>query len=162
MLQRWVLKLNKNKLLDFKKISIFKGPEDSPGYLLWRVSTKWRRIIEIALKPFDLTHPQFVILATTGWLTKQGAKVSQIEIGQQAGLDPNTTSQILRGLESKELIVRAHSVDERRKHCVLTKKGATRLSKALPAVESADETFFKLLGPKEAGFLKVLQLLVSE
>jgi DNA-binding MarR family transcriptional regulator len=93
--------------INFKKISVFQAPEDSPGYLLWRVSTQWRREIEVALKPFDLTHPQFVILATTGWLTKQGAKVSQIEIGQQAGLDPNTTSQILRGLEAKALIARA-------------------------------------------------------
>lgn len=149
------------KPVNFKKISVFQGPEDSPGFLLWRVSTQWRRMIEDALKTFDLTHPQFVILATTAWLTKQGAKVFQIEIGKQAGLDPNTTSQILRGLEAKALIVRAHSVDERRKHCLLTKQGVARLAQALPAVERADAAFFKTLGSKNANFVKILQSLMN-
>lgn len=52
----------------------------------------------------NLTHPQFVVLATLGWLTRTGDRVTQAAVGKMAGLDPNTTSQILKGLEQKGLI----------------------------------------------------------
>jgi DNA-binding MarR family transcriptional regulator len=91
---------------DFKKISIHSGPKQSPGFLLWHVSTSWRSSIEAVLKTFGLTHPQFVVLATTGWLTKNGDFATQVMIGKIAGLDPNTNSQVIKGLEKKEFIVK--------------------------------------------------------
>lgn len=145
--------------MDFDAISAYQAPEESPGFLLWRVSTLWRRAIEDVLKSLDLTHPQFVILATTGWLTKVQEKVSQVDIGKLAGLDPNTTSQILRGLEAKKLITRSHFVDERSKYPKLTKEGSKRLSKALPLVEEADDLFFSSVDLKKSGILKALQTL---
>src|SRR5262245_55390835 len=138
-----------NKIFDFKKFSVHPAPEQSLGFLLWRVSTKWRSSIENILKPIDLTHPQFVILETVGWLTKTGGQASQAEIGRQAGLDPNTTSQILRGLEAKNLIARKRSPDERSKFPTLTIIGIESLAKALPAVESADAEFFDKLNVQE-------------
>jgi len=122
-------------------------PEDSPGFLLWCISTAWRRSLESVLTPLKLTHPQFVILAATGWLTRQGALTSQRAVGDMAGLDPNTTSQILKGLEKKGLIQRDTS--PRTKHPSLTKEGATLLNQALPAVEQADATFFDPLTSQE-------------
>src|SRR3990172_12382089 len=106
--------------VNFKHISIHTTPDESPGYLLWRVSMQWRSSIEKVLKPFHLTHPQFVILAALGWLTKDGNTVNQLDIGRMAGLDPNTTSQILRGLDTKKLIKRIHSVDARSKNPIVT------------------------------------------
>ncbi|MGE0009703.1 MAG: MarR family winged helix-turn-helix transcriptional regulator [Candidatus Babeliales bacterium] len=131
--------------INFKHISLYKSPEESPGYLLWRVSTQWRSSIEKVLKPLDLTHPQFVVLATLAWLTKEGNKVSQIDVGRMAALDPNSTSQILRGLEAKKFIKRKHSIDERSKNPVLTELGSTTLAQAMPAVEQADIQFFARL-----------------
>jgi hypothetical protein len=61
-------KLAMRKKIDFKEISIHEAPERSPGFLLWHISTSWRCSIEGALRPFDLTHPQFVVLAAVGWL----------------------------------------------------------------------------------------------
>ena len=87
--------------VNFKKISIHSGPKQSSGFLLWHVSTSWRSSIENILKTFGLTHPQFVVLATTGWLTRNGDSVTQVMIGKMAGLDPNTNSQIIKGLESR-------------------------------------------------------------
>ncbi len=127
---------------NFKKISLYKTPEESPGYLLWHVSTVWRRSIEAVLKPLNLTHPQFVVLATLAWLTKDGAQVSQATVAQKVGLDPNTTSQIIRGLEKKKFLKRLHSIDERSKNPTVTPEGADTLKKALPAVEQADTLFF--------------------
>lgn len=66
-----------------------------------------------------------------------------------AGLDPNTTSQILIGLEQKTLIERIQSTDARAKHPKLTSKGKSILIKALPAVEKQDAEFFNKLTKRE-------------
>ena len=109
-----------NKDINFKKISLHRGPESSPGFLLWHMSTAWRRSIEAILQGFGLTHPQFVILAALGWLTKNGDLVSQAAIGKMVCLDPNTTSQIIKGLEQKGLVERQPSSDGRAKNPLLT------------------------------------------
>ena len=82
--------------MNFNELSIHETPDRSPGFLLWHISTAWRNSIERLLKPMGLTHPQFVVLATLGWLTRNGDRVTQAAIGKMAGLDPNTISQILR------------------------------------------------------------------
>lgn len=141
-------------------VTKFKTPEDSPGYLLWRVSLAWRSAIEATLKKFALTHPQFVVLATTAWLTRAGAHTSQVAIGQAAGIDPNTTSQILRGLELKQLIERPRFLNERSRNPALTELGQAVISKALPAVERADAKFFQGLNAAEqAQFLTIFRQL---
>ncbi len=142
-----------SKSIDFKKISVHAGPETSPGFLLWHVSTSWRSSIERALKNFDLTHPQFVVLASLGWLAREESLVSQAKVGKMAGLDPNTTSQIIRGLEKKELLYRKPSSDGRVKNPLLTKRGKEVLSRALPAVESEDQHFFNSLSKSEVNCL---------
>ena len=138
-----------NKNINFKKISVHDTPDRSPGFLLWHISTSWRSSIETILKPISLTHPQFVVLATLGWLTRKGDRVTQAAIGKMAGLDPNTTSQIIRGLEQKGLIKREQSSDGRAKNPILTTKGNEILTKALPTVEATDTHFFSSLGKKE-------------
>lgn len=135
--------------LHFEKISVHESPKQSPGFLLLHISTSWRSSIETVLKPLDLTHPQFVVLATLGWLTKSGDLVTQVAIGKLAGLDPNTTSQILKGLEQKTLIERIQSTDARAKHPRLTSKGRAILTNALPAVENQDAQFFNTFTKKE-------------
>lgn len=145
---------------NFKKVSVHEGSDRSPGFLLWHVSTLWRSSIEQVLKFLDLTHPQFVILAVLGWLTREGDRVTQAMIGKMAGLDPNTTSQIIRGLEKKGFLKRKPSSDGRAKNPTLTVKGKDVLAKALPTVESTDRQFFGLLTEVEMqNFLTIFQKL---
>lgn len=149
-----------SKKIHFNKLSIHETPKQSPGFLLWRVSTSWRSHIEAALKSLNLTHPQFVILATLGWLTRNGDLVTQSAIGKMAGLDPNTTSQIIKGLEQKGLIKREASSDGRAKNPILTNQGNEVLSKSLPLVEKTDSLFFTALTPEEMeSTLKIFQKL---
>lgn len=145
-----------SKKIEFKHISIHEGPEQSPGYLLWRISTSWRSSIENTLKSLSLTHPQFVVLATLGWLTRNGDKVNQLTVGNLAGLDPNTTSQILRGLEKKKLIQRQTAQDSREKNPLLTPKGIELLKIAMPIVEKKDAYFFEKLSSQELEMLNRL------
>ncbi len=151
-----------NQSINFKKISEYETPDASPGFLLWKASILWRRAIEDVLRQFSLTHPQFVILATIGWLTKDGKMASQKEIGNMAGIDPNTTSQIIRGLEKNGLIVRSHTLDERSKNSTLTTKGQEALTQALPQVEKKDTEFFSPLNLQSSHILKELKLLSSK
>lgn len=148
--------------LNFKKISVYEEPKQSPGFLLWHISISWRSSIETILKTFGLTHPQFVVLATTGWLTRKGELTNQAAIGKMAGLDPNTNSQIIKGLEQKSLIKRDPSSDGRAKDVSLTSKGSQILSNALPAVERMDSNFFNSLKESEINaLLAVFQKLIS-
>ena len=152
----------KSKEIDFQKMTVYEGPKDSPGYLLWTVFMQWRTAIEAVLKPLDLTHPQFVVLVTTGWLTKKGEVTTQAAVARQAELDPNTTSQVIRGLEAKGFVRRVRKIDERSKNPELTELGKKRLQKALPAVENADNLFFKNLNKKELfSFVRSFQKLLQ-
>lgn len=142
-----------SKELNFEKISVHDTPKQSPGFLLWHISTSWRTSIESVLKTLGLTHPQFVVMATIGWLTRNGDLVTQVAIGKMAGLDPNTNSQIIKGLEKKGFAKRVQSSDARAKNVSLTSKGRTVLNQALPAVERADSNFFNPMTPKELNAL---------
>lgn len=147
--------------VDFTQITPYRTPDESPGYLLWRTSISWRRAIEEKLKPLHLTHPQFVILASVAWLTKTSELVSQIDIANQAGLDPNTTSQILRGLEAKKLIMRLQTKNERNKNPVLTEEGAKALKEAMLAVERVNTQFFAPLKANQSELVAALQKLLN-
>jgi DNA-binding MarR family transcriptional regulator len=152
-----------NENISFKNVSTHDTPARSPGFLLWHVSTAWRASIESILKAMKLTHPQFVILATLGWLTRKGDRVTQAAIGKMAGLDPNTVSQVIRGLEHKELIMREKSSDGRAKNPILTVKGSDILKRALPAVETKDAEFFYSLTEKEREcMISVFQKLIPK
>lgn len=42
----------------------FDKPEDSPGFLLWQTTMIWQRQIKKALEQYNVSHAQFVIIAT--------------------------------------------------------------------------------------------------
>lgn len=144
-------------MVNFATISQHPTPDESPGFLLWKASTSWRRALERVLKPFALTHPQFVILATTAWLTKEQEIVTQAAIGAYASIDPNTTSQIMKGLETKGLISRKRKTRSQTPR--LTKEGETLLSQTLPLIEKEDTRFFAAVNLKTA--LPLLHTLAS-
>ncbi|MHA6760092.1 MarR family winged helix-turn-helix transcriptional regulator [Streptacidiphilus sp. PAMC 29251] len=138
------------------------GPGDSPGFLLWRATLAWQRGIAAVLRPLDLTHVQFVLLASTGWLCSAGERPpSQRTLADQTGTDPMTTSQVVRALEAKGLVERLPDPkDSRAKLVGITESGRAVLALAQPAVEDADTLFFAEVPRAEA--LAVLRPLAGE
>jgi DNA-binding MarR family transcriptional regulator len=119
-------------------------PEESPGFLLWHVTLRWQRMIAAALAPLDLTHVQFVLLATAWWLNSRGEDPNQLSLARQAGTDVKMTSEVLRKLEAKGLIVRTvDAADTRAKKLRVTDRGAERAIQAVAVVEAADAAFFQ-------------------
>ena len=138
------------------EINAHPAGEENPGFLLWQVSTLWSRSTAAALKPFGLTHPQFVILATIDWLKNQEA--SQEEIARHIVLDPKPTSHLLRSLQVKGLIEPSNITDEKSKY-LLTTAGAEMLAKVLPVVETADAAFFASIDLKNSKMVTTMQIL---
>jgi DNA-binding MarR family transcriptional regulator len=135
-------------------------PNDSPGFLLWHATLRWKRGIAQALAPLDLTHVQFVLLACTWWLNEQGERPSQIALAAQAGTDIKMTSQVLRSLERKRLIEReVDTADTRARRVRVTRQGARLAPRAIAIVEQVDSRFFAGVPKREA--LRFLRRLVQ-
>ncbi len=83
------------------------SPPVSPGFLLWHATLRWQRLIAAALRPLELTHVQFVLLAVLWWFTEvRGERPTQRALADQAGTDRMMTSQVLRALEGRGLLER--------------------------------------------------------
>lgn len=136
------------------------NPEESPGFLLWHVTLRWQRDIAAALSPLDLTHVQFVLLASTWWLNGQGEAPNQLALARHAGTDVKMTSEVLRKLEGKGLIRReVDPSDTRARRLQVTKQGAALAQRAIDVVEAVDTRFFAAVADPSAllGMLQVLK-----
>ncbi|MEV6058842.1 MarR family winged helix-turn-helix transcriptional regulator [Nocardia asteroides] len=139
----------------------FDDAEHSPGLLLWQVSNRWQAAQRAALAPFDLTHVQFVLLASLSYLAERADDaVRQRDLAEHAATDPMMTSQVLRALEQKGLVERrAHPHDRRARALMPTAAGVVLANRAVVAVESCDREFFAPLGAGVAGFAGHLRAL---
>ena len=129
-----------------------------------RVYNKWHSMIKQELKKMNLTHPQFVVLASLAYLSQNGnEEITQVMISKLAGIDVMTVSQILNLLEKNDFVKRKeHSRDTRAKAVILNKKGEEILQKAVPLVEQIDEIFFRKLDTDEEQFKHFLARLNEE
>ena len=128
-----------------------------------RVYNKWHSMIKKELKKMNLTHPQFVVLASLAYLSQDSNEVTQVMISKLSGIDVMTVSQILNLLEKNDFVKRKeHSRDTRAKAVILNKKGEEALQKAVPLVEKIDEIFFEKLDTDEEQFKHFLVRLNEE
>jgi DNA-binding MarR family transcriptional regulator len=135
-------------------------PAQSPGFLLWHATLRWQRGVAAALAPLDLTHVQFVLLASTWWLNEQGERPNQAAVAAHAGTDVKMTSQVIRSLERKGLVEReVDPADTRARRLRVTRRGARLAPDAIAAVERADAEFFAGVAPDAA--LAVLRPLAA-
>lgn len=151
------------KKQNWKKSDHFDAADHDAGNILWQVASKWRRQIELALKPLDLTHTQFILLVAIGELTYDGTDVTQGELARHANLDITMTSQIVRTLEQKGLIERRmRPGDDRSKFPHLTKQGLLLLDQAVPVKEEIDRNFFDPLRSDSKKCVDLLQKLLAD
>jgi MarR family transcriptional regulator, organic hydroperoxide resistance regulator len=140
--------------------SRFERPADSPGFLLWQVTNSWQREIRRALKGIGLTHVQFVLLTATDWLSEAKLPTTQTNVAKSAHTDVMMTSEVVRTLKRKGLMVVEVSPSDTRAHTLrVTPKGRQLVKRALELVEYADGAFFGPLSGDSTRFVEMLSLL---
>jgi DNA-binding MarR family transcriptional regulator len=126
---------------------------------LWKISNAWQRRQRAALQPLGLTHSQFVILATATWFSAS-EMLTQARLAELSGVDPMTTSQIVRTLEAASLLERRdHPEDPRAKAIMVTSAGRDKARKALVVVEATDAAFFAPVAASTGRLVKLFQAL---
>jgi len=112
--------------------------------LLWRIfklliKNKWCALVKV-----DLTCSQFDILFAILYFSLNRTEIIQISLSERTGIDPMTTSTILRNLERKGLVARRRSTTNTRTVLVnLTDKGMKLLEEATKQIKSSCEKIYE-------------------
>lgn len=123
--------------------------DDSSGLLLWQVSNLWQRKLKEYLISFNLTHSQFVLLASMYYFEEKNMELNQIRLSEHTKIDPMNTSSILENLLKRKLIKKKVSKhDSRAKSIYLTDEGKKLAIETIPIVEEFDSKFFAKVSKK--------------
>jgi MarR family transcriptional regulator, organic hydroperoxide resistance regulator len=135
----------------------YESPKDSIGFQFWKTSNLWRRKQQEALRAFDISHGQFIIIACTVNLENKGEEIYQKDIASLSQTDEMTTSQIINALQKKGILSKERSLKDKRAFRIQsTDIGKDLLIKTFPIVEEVDETFFKSLKKNRELFIQSL------
>jgi DNA-binding MarR family transcriptional regulator len=117
------------------------------GFLIWRLSMRWRAAMDRALAPLGLTQAQYAVLAPLYGMTRGGARPSQRELADLTGLDPVYVSKLVRALEHGGLVTRSvKAADPRAVELALTAHGAAAVEEGVKAVYDLRDRLTQPLG----------------
>jgi DNA-binding MarR family transcriptional regulator len=127
-------------LQDVVDASRVRGPENSVGFWMWRLSLLYQRRVEETLSSLDLTHLQFLILVLTGWLESSAPPVRQSDVVAVSGVQAAQVSLMVKSLKAKRLVTQSPSAEDTRvRHLALTAAGISLLARATPVMGALQE-----------------------
>jgi DNA-binding MarR family transcriptional regulator len=135
------------------------------GYTLMHAAQTWRAEATAVLKPHGLTVPQFLVVMALFRQARHGwPGLKQAEIAGRLGMDANTTSQIVRGLERRGLLERAVDPgDARALALALTGVGVERGARASAAVRAMNDRYFAVIPVEQRVLLgEILETLSTD
>jgi DNA-binding MarR family transcriptional regulator len=140
--------------------------EPTPGYLVWRLSMKWRAAVDRALAPLGLTHAHYVVLASLYGMEQAGQHPTQRELADHTGLETLYTSKLARALDADGLIRRDRDpVDTRAVRLALTDRGREVVRPAITEVGTLIDRLMAPLGgrgdPRAKAFARDLTALLA-
>lgn len=119
------------------------APERAVGFVMWRIVHRYQREVDQALRPFELTHLQFVVLTLVAWQARSGETVTQAALARFGDIHPMQLSNVLKVLEQKNAIVRTRApLNALAKHVEITSAGISSLHSALPIVTKIQARLF--------------------
>ena len=135
------------------------SPDDSPGFLLWKITSLWQMKLSEVLGRFGITQTQYAILASLRWFEENGEPTTQAHIADHARIEKMTLSKAIRKLEIDGLVVREKSsADSRAINVTFSAKGKALIQIAVVEIEKADDEFFACLNEQELAQYKSLML----
>jgi DNA-binding MarR family transcriptional regulator len=137
------------------------------GYLVWRLSTKFRAAADRALAPLGLTHAQYALLAALHGLSRDGTRPSQRELADFSGLEAMYVSKLARSLERDDLLVRVRNpADPRAVSLALTDRGEDVVARAIDVVLGLQDELTAPIGgrrgPRNLELMATLRTLLGE
>ncbi|MER5794734.1 MarR family transcriptional regulator [Streptomyces sp. NPDC001980] len=138
----------------------------TPGYLVWRLSIKWRNAVDQALTSLHLTHAQYVLLSSLFGMERSGLRPSQRELADHTGLEALYVSKLARSLETAGLVQRTRDADDIRiVRLALTSAGRETVRPAMDTVQVLHDQLLAPLGgrddPRTAAFVRTLASLLE-
>lgn len=124
-------------------VGVPRGPLMSPGFWLHHAALEWRATLERNLRPLGLTPTQFNLLASAGWLGRQGESPTQQQVADMSGSDRMMASKVLRALEERGLLARhADPADARVLRIELTTAGRELVGQGVQIAVDTDVQLF--------------------
>ncbi len=124
------------------------GPLQSPGFWLHHAALEWRATLERNLQPLGLTPTQFNLLASTGWLARQGNPPTQQQAADMSGTDRTMASRVIRALEDRNLLRRnPDPLDARTYRLELTTAGKELAKRGIQIAADTDAELFGYHAP---------------
>ncbi|MFF7314064.1 MarR family transcriptional regulator [Streptomyces sp. NPDC008137] len=119
----------------------------TPGFLVWRLSTKWRVAVDRAVAPLGLTHAQYALVASLYGMRRSGERPSQRRLADHTGLEPLYVSKLARTLETAGLLERTRDPrDPRAVQLALTGQGHEVAARAITVVRGLLQQLLEPLG----------------
>jgi len=119
----------------------------TPGFLVWRLSMKWRVAVDRAVAPLGLTHAQYALVASLYGMHRSGLRPSQRRLADHTGLEPLYVSKLARSLESAGLLERTRDPrDPRAVQLALTERGREVTGQAIKVVHGLLQQLLEPLG----------------
>ena len=118
-------------------------PCHNSGFLLWQISNMWQKRINDILSDHELTHVQYLLLATIVWMEKQDLPINQISLARQAQSHKMMTSKVVRSLVKAGLINRKKDLHDTRSFLIeITNEGREKYKSVKSIIKNADSNFF--------------------
>lgn len=133
------------------------------GFLIWRLSNRWRAAMDRALLPLGLTQAQYAVLAPLYGMSRDGARPSQRELADLTGLDPVYVSKLVRALERDGFVTRlVNTADPRAVQLALTERGVAVIQESMQTVYELREHLTRPLGGNDGARTADLARLLLE
>lgn len=117
------------------------------GFLVWRLSMKWRVAVDRAVAPLGLTHAQYALVASLYGMARSGERPSQRGLADHTGLEPLYVSKLARALEAAGLVARTRDTgDPRAMRLTLTEQGREVTGRAITVVQGLLDQLLEPLG----------------
>ncbi|MFD0359227.1 MarR family winged helix-turn-helix transcriptional regulator [Streptomyces sp. NPDC127110] len=143
------------------------APENATaGFLVWRLSMKWRVAVDRAVAPLGMTHAQYSLMASLYGMSRSGTRPNQRQLADHTGLEPLYVSKLARALETSGLIARSRDPDDPRAiQLSLTEQGRDVTKHAVKAVQGLLDQLLEPLGgqdsPRTSRFTRELATLLD-
>ncbi|GHF58025.1 MarR family transcriptional regulator [Kitasatospora xanthocidica] len=121
------------------------------GFLVWRLSMKWRVAVDRAVAPLGLTHAQYAVMASLYGMARSGLRPSQRRLADHTGLEALYVSKLARALEANGLVTRTRDPDDpRAMQLTLTEEGREVTRRAITVVQGLLDRLLEPLGGQDS------------